>query len=158
MSVLLYRCTTWTLAICMEKKLDENYYVLFWTNPGSSSQLKQQLYDHLPLISETKTKSIPRGSKDELISDVLLWTPTHGRISVRRPVRTYINQLCADTGCCLEVLLRVMGDRDGCQFDDNIVRIGSEKSAQYISPAGYTVFEVVTYAMIIIFDCPHFEL
>ena len=29
-------------------------------------------------------------SKDELISDVLLWTPTHGRTSVGRPARTYI--------------------------------------------------------------------
>ena len=38
-------------------------------------------------------------SKDELISDVLLWTPIHGFASMGRPARTYIQQLCEDTGC-----------------------------------------------------------
>ena len=30
-------------------------------------------------------------SRDELISDVLLWTPTHGRAKAGRPARTYIS-------------------------------------------------------------------
>ena len=33
-------------------------------------------------------------SKDELISDVLLWIPSHRRASVRQPARTYRQQLC----------------------------------------------------------------
>ena len=37
-------------------------------------------------------------SRDELISDVLLWTPTHGRAKAGRPARTNIQQLCEDTG------------------------------------------------------------
>ena len=37
--------------------------------------------------------------KDELITDVLRWTLSHGRAKVGRPARTYIQQLCADTGC-----------------------------------------------------------
>ena len=52
-------------------------------------------------------------SRDELISDVLLWTPSHGRAKARRPARTYIQQLCGDTGCRSEDLPEAMNDRDG---------------------------------------------
>ena len=51
-------------------------------------------------------------SRDELISDVLLWTPTHGHAKAGRPARTYIQQLCEDTGCCPEDLPRAMNDRE----------------------------------------------
>ena len=51
-------------------------------------------------------------SRDELISDVLLWTPTHGRAKAGRPARTYIQQLCEDTECCPEDLPRAMNDRE----------------------------------------------
>ena len=51
-------------------------------------------------------------SRDELISDVLLWTPTHGRAKAGRPARTYIQQLCVDTGCCPEDLPEAMNDRE----------------------------------------------
>ena len=51
-------------------------------------------------------------SKDEFICDALLWTPSHGRASVGRPIRTYLKQLCTDTGCSLEDLLEVMDNRD----------------------------------------------
>ena len=50
-------------------------------------------------------------SRDELISDVLLWTPTHGRAKAGRPARTYIQQ-CEDTGYCPEDLPRAMNDRE----------------------------------------------
>ena len=73
---------------------------------------RHQLYGHLPPI--TKTIQVRRTrhaghcwrSRDELISDVLLWTPTHGRAKAGRPARTYIQQLCEDTGCCPEDLPR----------------------------------------------------
>ena len=76
-----------------------------------------QLYGHLPPI--TKTIQVRRTrhaghcwrSKDELISDVLLWTPTHGCARVGRPARTYIQQLCEDTGCSPEDLPEAMNDR-----------------------------------------------
>ena len=48
--------------------------------------------------------------RDELISDVFLWTPTHGLLA-----KTYIHQLCADTGCSLEDLPEAMDDRNGWQ-------------------------------------------
>ena len=68
----------------------------------------------------TKTISVTRTrhaghcwrSRDELIRDVLLWTPTYGRAKAGRPARTYIQQLCEDTGCCPEDLPRAMNDRE----------------------------------------------
>ena len=49
-------------------------------------------------------------SKDELIRDVILWTPSHGRAKAGRPVQTYIQQLCADTGSSPENLPKAMDD------------------------------------------------
>ena len=49
---------------------------------------------------------------DELISDVLLWTPTYGRTKAGRPARAYIQQLCEDTGCSPEDLPEAMNDRE----------------------------------------------
>ena len=77
-----------------------------------------QLYGLLPPI--TKTIQIRRTrhaghywrSRDELISDVLLWTPTYGRAKAGRPARTYIQQLCEDTGCSPEDLPEAMNDRE----------------------------------------------
>ena len=45
-------------------------------------------------------------------SDVLLWTPTHGRVKAGRPERTYILQLCEDTESCPEDLPEAMNDRE----------------------------------------------
>ena len=47
-----------------------------------------------------------------VLRDVLLWIPTHGRAKAGRPARTYIQQLCEDTGCCPEDLPRAMNDRE----------------------------------------------
>ena len=43
-------------------------------------------------------------SRDELICDVLLWTPTYGQEKAGRPARTYLQQLSEDTGCSPEDL------------------------------------------------------
>ena len=51
-------------------------------------------------------------SKDELTSDVLLWTPTYDGQKHGRPTRTYIQQLCEDTGCSPEDLPDAMNDRE----------------------------------------------
>ena len=50
-------------------------------------------------------------SRDELISDVLLWTPSHSRAKVGRPARTYIQQFGEDTGRSPEDLPETMNDR-----------------------------------------------
>ena len=51
-------------------------------------------------------------SRDKLISDVLLWTPTYGPAKAGRPAWTYIQQLCEDTGCSPEDLPEAMNDRE----------------------------------------------
>ena len=45
------------------------------------------------------------------IFDILLWTPSHGSAKVGRPARTYIQKICADTGCSSDDLLEAMDDR-----------------------------------------------
>ena len=120
-SILLYGCTTWTLTKRLEKKLDGNYTRMLRAILNKSWRqhpTRHQLYGHLPPI--TKTIQVRRTryaghcwrSRDELIRDVLLWTPTHGRAKTGRPARTYIQQLCEDTGCCPEHLPRAMNDRE----------------------------------------------
>ena len=107
-SILLYRCTSWMLTKRREKKLDGNYARMLQAILNKSWRqhpTKQQLYGHLPPI--TKTIKIRRTrharhcwrSRDELVSDVLRWTPSHGRAKAGRPARTCIQRLCADTGC-----------------------------------------------------------
>ena len=119
-SILLYGCTTWTLTKRLEK-LNGNYTRMLRAILNKSWRqhpTRHQLYGHLPPI--TKTIQVRRAthaghcwrSRDELISDVLLWTPTHGRAKAGRPAWTYIQQLCEDTGCCPEDLPRAMNDRE----------------------------------------------
>ena len=118
-SILLYGCTTETKRL--EKKLDGNYTRMLRAILNKSWRqhpTRHQLYGHLPPI--TKTIQVRRTrhaghcwrSRDELIRDVLLWTPTHGRAKAGRPARTYVQQLCEDTGCCPEDLPRAMNDRE----------------------------------------------
>ena len=125
MSILLYGCTTWTLTKLMKKKLDGNYTRMrkaILNKSWRQHPTKQQLYGHRPPI--TKTIQIRRTrharhclrSRNELISDVLLWTPLHGRAKAVRPARTYIQQLSADTGCSPEELPEAMGDREGSRL------------------------------------------
>ena len=52
-------------------------------------------------------------SKDELIGDKLMRTPSHGQAKAGRLVRIYIQQLCVDTGCSLEDQPEAMDDREG---------------------------------------------
>ena len=118
--MLLYGCTTWTLTKRLEKKLDGNYTRMLRAILNKSWRqhpTKHQLYGHLPPITKTIQVRQTRHaghrwrSRDELINDVLLWTPTHGRRKAGQPARIYIQQLCEDTGCCPEDLLEAMNDR-----------------------------------------------
>ena len=120
-SILLYGCTTWTLTKRLEKKLDGNYTRMLRAILNKSWRqhpTRRQLYGHLHPI--TKTIQVRRArhaghcwrSKDELVSDVLLWTPRYGQAKAGRPARTYIQQLCEDTGCNPEDLPEAMNDRE----------------------------------------------
>ena len=116
-SILPYGCTTWTLTKRLEKKLDGNYTRMLRAILNKSWRqhpTRHQLSGHLPPI--TKTIQVRRTrhaghywrSRDELISDVLLWTPTYGQAKAGRPARTYIQQQCEDTGCSPEDLPEAM--------------------------------------------------
>ena len=89
------------------------FYEHLWQHPS-----RYQLYGHLPPITKTIQVRRTRHAghcwrrRNELISDVLLWTPTYGRANARRPARTYIQQLCEDTGCGPEDLPEAMNDRE----------------------------------------------
>ena len=120
-SILLYGCTTWTLTKRLEKKLDGNYTRMLRAELNKSWRqhpMRHQLYGHLPRITKTIQVRWTRHaghcwrSKDELISDVLLWTPTYGCAKAGRPARTYIQQLCEDTGCNPDDLPEAMNDRE----------------------------------------------
>ena len=89
--ILLYGCTTWTPTKRLEKRLDGNYTRMLRAILSKSWRqhpTRHQLYGHLPPI--TKIIQIRRTrhaghcwrSRDELISDVLLRTPTHSRAKV----------------------------------------------------------------------------
>ena len=82
--ILLYGSTTWTLTRRMEKKLDSNNTRMLQAISNKSWRqhpTKHQLYGHLPSIKKTIKVRWTRHaghcwrSRDELISDVLLWTP-----------------------------------------------------------------------------------
>ena len=120
-SILLYGCTTWTLNKRLEKKLYSNYTrmlrAIFYKS-WRQHPTRHQLYGHLPPITKTIQARRTRHaghcwrSKDEFISDVLLWTPTYGQAKAGGPARTYIEQLCEDTGCNPEDLPGAMNDRE----------------------------------------------
>ena len=121
-SILLYGCTTWMLTKCMEKKLDGNYTRMLQAILNKSwrqHRTKQQLYGHQPPIIKTiqvrRTKHAGHcwRSRDELISDVLLWIPSHGHAKAGWPARTYIQQLCEDMGCSPGYLPEAMNKREG---------------------------------------------
>ena len=78
----------------LEKKLDGNYTKMLRAILNKSWRQHRtwhQLYGHLPPI--TKTIQVRRTrhteqcwrSRDDLISDVLLWTPTYSRAKAGRP-------------------------------------------------------------------------
>ena len=132
-SILLYGGTTWTLTKRLEKRLHGNYTRMQRVILNKSRRqhpTKHQLYGHLPPI--TKTIQVRRTrhtehcwrSRNELISDVLLWAPTYGRAKAGQPARTYIQQFCDDTGCSPEDLPKAMNDKEKWRERARDIRAG----------------------------------
>ena len=120
-SILLYGCITWTQTKRLEKKLDGNYPRMLRAILNRSWQqhpTRRQLYGHVPPITKTIQARRTRHaghcwrSKDEIVSDVVMWTPAYDQSKAGRPVRTFIQQLCDDTGCNPEDLPKAMNDRE----------------------------------------------
>ena len=134
--ILLYGWTTWTLTKPMEKKLDGNDTRMLRAilNKSSKQHLsKQQLYGHQPAITKTIKVRRTRHAghcwkcRNDLKSDVLLWTPSLSRAKARRPARTYIQQLCEDTGCSPEDLPEAMNDREEWRERVRDIRAGGTR-------------------------------
>ena len=117
MSILLYGCSTWTLTKRLEKKLDGNYTKMlrailnksWWQHPT-----RHQLYCHLAPITKTIQVRWTRHAGHCWRSHCWThcWTPTYDWAKAGRPARTYIQQLCENTGCSLEDLPEAMNDRE----------------------------------------------
>ena len=121
LSILLYGCTTWTLTKRLEKKLDGNYTRMLRAILNRCWQqhpTRRQLYGHLPPITKTIQARRTRHaghcwrSKNEIVSDVLLWIPAYGQSKAGRPARTFIQQLCDDTRCNPKDLSKAMNERE----------------------------------------------
>ena len=161
-SILLDGCTTWTLTKRLEKKLDGNYTRMlrailnksWWQYP-----IRHELYGHLPPI--TKTIQVRRTrhaghcwrNRDELISDVLVWTSTYGRAKAGRPARTYIQQLCEETGCSPEDLPEAVNDREKWRERVRDIRATSTTcwwwwfTYEYVCPLGSRSYGNQTWPM-----------
>ena len=117
-SIQLYGCTTWTLTRRMEKKLDVNYTKMLRVILNKS--WRHHPTTVRPPTTRQKTIKIRRtrdaghcwGSRDELVSDVLLWTLQQGRAKAGRPALTYIQRCCADTECSPEDHPKAMDDKE----------------------------------------------
>ena len=111
MSILLYGCTTWTLTYG-KKKLNStsNIEQVLEAVPHKAVAVRPPITHHenYPL-DEPDVRTL----LDELISDILLRTPSHWQAKAGRPDRTYIQHVCADTGCSPEDKPGAMDDRDG---------------------------------------------
>ena len=122
MSILLYRCTTWTLTKRLEKKLDGNSTRMLrailnktWRKHPTKQQLYDQLLPTMKTIHVRWTRLAGHcwRSREELISDVLWLTPSHGQAKAGQPAWTYIQKLCKVTGYSPEDLLEAMNDSEG---------------------------------------------
>ena len=97
----------------LHKNVANNIEQILAATPNKASNIR-------PPASYTKTIQVRRNrhaghgwrSRDELLSVVLLWTPTYDWAKVGRPARTYTQQLCENTGCSPEDLLKAMNDRE----------------------------------------------
>ena len=122
-SVLVYGSVSWPLTKKCEKRIDGAYTRMLRVALNKSWRdhpTNKELCGNIPKISNSIRQQRMRfaghcwRSKEELIADVLLWNPKHGKRLQGRPRKTYIDQLLDDdTRCRLEELPNTMEDRVG---------------------------------------------
>ena len=104
--------------VYVEKKIYTRMLRAIMNKSWQQHHTRHQLYGHLPPITKTIQARRTRHaghcwrSRDELVSDVLLWIPAYGQSKAGRPAWTYIPQLCEDTGCNPEDLPEAINDRE----------------------------------------------
>ena len=86
------------------------------------------------------------GELEKSSCDVFLWTHSHGRVKSGQLARTYIHQLCEDTGCRPEYLPEAMNDRERWREkvrdirDDNTMRWDDEEF--FTKPLLFFIFQM----------------
>ena len=73
---------------------------------GSRSHLERGTLGSVVIAGGVKKKK-------EVVNDLVLWKPKHGKRSVGRQARTFVDLLEADTGVPRDCLLAAMDDRVG---------------------------------------------
>ena len=130
---IIYICVSLCVCVCMcvslssFSQLNENYIYIYTLHKNVASNIEQVLAATLhkaPTIQPPSShhENYPSYTNQtcwtllvkqgRVISDVLLWTPIYGRVKAGRPARTYIQQLCEDTGCSPEDLPEAMNDSE----------------------------------------------
>ena len=112
-SVLLYGSSAWTLTKRLESKRNGTYTRILrailnihWSAHPSKQHFYGNLVQMTSVIKERRTRFSGHcyRTKDEVVSDLILWTPKHGKSKVGRPSKTYTKQLTEDVDCQLEDL------------------------------------------------------
>ena len=116
----------------MEKKLDSNSTRILrailnesWRQHPQNSSYSATYHPSQNCQRRTRHAGHCVSSMDELISDVLQWTPAHGRANFGRPAKTYIQELCAHTVYSPNDLSGAMNDRDRWRERVREIRAGS---------------------------------
>ena len=113
-SVFVYGAITWTLTTKLEKKIDGAYTRMLRAalNVSWKEHLtNKELYGKTPKVTSSIHEQRLRftghcwRSKKELICDVILWLPKHGKRSRGRPTKTFVDQLVDDTECNVDELM-----------------------------------------------------
>ena len=101
-------------------------YIYAWVDLCSISRWGRLIYQSNSACSKTiKARQTRHVGYCWRIEGELLWTSSRGRVKTGRPARSYIQQLCADTGCSLKDPLGVLDNRDGWRERVRDIRAGS---------------------------------
>ena len=134
-SILVYGSTTWTLTVSLRKRLNGTYTRMLRAILNISWKqhiTNKELYQDIPEISDTIRRNRLRLSghcwrnKEEVVSDLILWQPSHGRRKRGRPAKTFIDQIMNDTGISnIDELKNAMENRDDWKLRVNVCRENS---------------------------------
>ena len=120
-SVFLYGSAAWTLTETLAKKIDGCFTRLLRSALGFTWKdhvSNKELYAEVPKATDTvKQKRLKLAGHcyrhpEEAASNLVLWTPNHGKRGRGRPARTFVQQLRDDTGLKEREMASLMMMRD----------------------------------------------
>ena len=120
-SVFLYGSAAWTLTETLAKRIDGCFTRLLRSALGFTWRdhvNNKELYAEVPKATDTiKQKRLKLAGHcyrhpEEAESNLVLWTPNHGKRGRGRPARTFVQQLRDDTGLQEREMASLMLSRD----------------------------------------------